>query len=115
MAKLELNISVTDTDAVKTLIALINKHKNELPQPLIQQLEKVADCEVFELTFNHLRCYGLFYVIADGVKIDSVKSINPILRVITTLNNKTPHDELKITYQTCQLVNPENLLLKEFN
>lgn len=115
MAKLELNISVTDTDAVKTLVELINRYSSELPQPLIQQLEKVADCEVFELAFEHLSCYGLFDVIADGVKINSVKSINPILRVVTTFSKSHPYTEFKITYKTCQLVNPDNLALKEFN
>ena len=85
MAKATFEIQ--NVDNVKTLIELLSKYKGDLPQPLLDSLKELADCESCEYNISSLHDLGVnpykvdcFF---DGEEVKGVVSINVILKRVT--------------------------------
>ncbi|AUR97011.1 hypothetical protein NVP1236O_19 [Vibrio phage 1.236.O._10N.261.52.C4] len=82
-----INISIKDTEQVKTLIELLSSYSDELPDKLVNSLNEFADCSAFELGQEQLIDMGInpsnVKIECDGIEIKSVVSFNKILRRVT--------------------------------
>ena len=95
--------NVLGTGKVKTLIELLAKYKDKLPEELNNKLKELVDCDVFEYDANYFieRGFGSgLSVFADGIEHKNVVSINPILMTLTHMNdcNKTHFEFCNITH-----------------
>lgn len=104
MAKsiLAIDVNAVDTAKIKTLVSLLDKYKEQLPQELVAQLMALADCESFE--------HGLDYFSGKGLKAKSLRankkeiplinviSINPILQRLTI------NDDKDIEFDYCSVI-----------
>lgn len=90
--KLEVKISVTDTDKVEALIHLLAKYQDDLPSELVKSLKVIADCGSCEIGFDELKNRGINHfdvsVFSNKAKLDDVVSVNPILKRITHASPK---------------------------
>lgn len=81
MANIKAQISLKDTPAVKTLVELLTKYQDELPEELNQELNVFADCKTFEFTADQYQGMGGK---AGGVETDfhtpDILSANPVLK-----------------------------------
>jgi hypothetical protein len=82
--KLEIKISVTDIDKMETLINILAKYQDDLPDELRESLKDIADCDSCEIGIEELQSRGIHTadvsVFVNGEKLDKVTSVNPILK-----------------------------------
>ena len=96
MAKLECKIEVQSIALVETLILLLAKYEKDLPAELQASLHEIADCEMFSVNVDNMRelgWIGTIEIIADGVEIEMVTSINKILKRVEHLKPNTNKDK----------------------
>lgn len=83
MAKMNLKLEIQNSDKVKTLLELLHKHIDDLPEDLVKSLKEVADCDACELGREYI-CPKLndgdFKCMADGKEIKHVVTVNKILK-----------------------------------
>ena len=81
---MNIELKVTDLPMVKTFVELLNIYKDKLPQPLVYQLKRIGNSTTFEYDAEYFKDKGfdVVKVVADGVEIEKVISINPILNRI---------------------------------
>lgn len=97
MAKIDtkVNVNISDSALVKTLIELLNKYRNDLPGELLSAIEELADCEAFEIDRAALIAMGYktCSVYVDGEKINSAVSVNRVLRRISIFGKPDMYPE----------------------
>ena len=89
MTELKTKMEVQGIDQVKTLIDLLDNHRNELPKPVLDGLLRLADCDVCEITTgNVFDETGMTHplVFCDDQQVNDVVSINKVLRRIKFWN-----------------------------
>lgn len=81
---------VQNTDKIKTLIELLDKHRKSLPDDLIKSLNDLADCDACEIGYDELANMGLTGVrlFCNGKEIVDATSFNPILKRVTSYWSK---------------------------
>lgn len=88
-------IEIQNTEKVDTLIHLLNKYKEQLPCELVESVNNLADCEHCEIDAGTFELMGIGAVdlLSNGVEINDVLSINPILKRVTKIwtNNDGAH------------------------
>ena len=86
--------------SLKSIITILNTHKNELPEPVKAGLMKVCDGDICELDVEYFTFIGMIpaIVTADGITYHSVTSINAFNKVLTlTDGNRMPFDKCVVT------------------
>jgi len=86
---LSIKVDVMNIDKVKTLIDLLGEYIDELPEEVVSALELLADCDECEITSDSVEVARLGYparVICDGIEVESVVSINKVLKRVTYLD-----------------------------
>jgi len=98
MTSRTIEINVTGTDKIKTLIELLNRYADSLPVDLVASLKDIADCDHYELGYDRINFMiakvdtatgnepmrdGEFKLVADGEEIKHITSINPIVKSVT--------------------------------
>lgn len=110
MAERTLKLEIQNTDKVKTLIELLGRHFDDLPNELQLSLKEVADCDTFELGYDQINFMinridkarghrldmsGEFKLIADGEEIKHTNSINPIVKSVTYTDYEDGNPKIK--------------------
>ena len=95
MTNKTLKLSVIDTEKVKTLIELLAQQMKSLPDDLVKQLQLCSDSDALEYGYDQIELainsvcegekdYSKFSIMADGIKLEHVKSVNTILKRVTS-------------------------------
>ncbi len=110
MAKANFKFEVQNVDKVKTLIELLSRHFDDLPNELQLSLKEVADCDAFELGYDQINLMinridgarghrldmsGEFKLIADDEEIKHTNSINPIVKSVTYTDYEDGNPKIK--------------------
>jgi len=110
MAKAIYKYEVQNIDKVKTLIELLDRHFDALPNELQLSLKEVANCDTFELGCDQINFMlsridearghkldmsGEFKLIADGEEIKHTNSINLIVKSVTYIDYEDGNPKIK--------------------
>lgn len=105
---MNIDIKVTELPMVKTLVELLNIYEKKLPQPLLYQLKRIGNSKTFEYDNFYFKDKGfdIVKVIADGVEIEKVMSINPILNRITSQGSS-----YYSFFKKCEIIHDDEVIM----
>ena len=124
MATIDVNITVTKK--INTLVRLINKYKCDLPSELVVHLKDMSSGDEFCYSAKDLNLMmakidarngskslsGVFKVFADGAEVKHVTSVNTIIRTI----NAMPIDDYDMAVIdggvfVCDTIEPKKMVM----
>jgi len=86
MTKLITKIELQGADKIKTMINLLEKYLNELPDELVESLRDIADCESCSYDWHDIKVMlsdpDNCTILVNDVDVDNVTSVNLILKEI---------------------------------